>query len=269
MKLTSIFIGLLMLGMLWGGCKPDPPIDEEGLVNLEIQPTLNGADFALNTDFQNPADRRTQIERLFLYVSDVYLVPDSGEEILLTDPETESPALLFKFGATLTDAGHEATSRTFTVPAGEYRGLKLSLGVPENLNNQDPAIYSNAHALSITNGTHWSWNNGYIFLMLDGSIDSSPTKDGASLDLGLTYHCGTNALRKDLVYLDLEDAFQVQTEGSTTLSFGLEVNKLFTAPGDSIDMTLENFTHTAGAGVDLATRIMNNLSQEAFEKKPF
>ncbi len=51
-----------------------------------------------------------------------------------------------------------------TVPAGNYRGLVFTLGVPADLNHQDATIA--ASPLNLTS-MFWNWQGGYKFLRID------------------------------------------------------------------------------------------------------
>ena len=58
------------------------------------------------------------------------------------------------------------TSVTGSVPAGDYRGLKFTLGVPMALNHGDPTVAPSP--LNIT-AMFWNWQGGYRFLKFDFS----------------------------------------------------------------------------------------------------
>ena len=60
-----------------------------------------------------------------------------------------------------------------TVPAGEYRGLAFTLGVPFALNHGDATVAPSP--LNLT-ALFWIWNAGYKFLKLDMSTAGQPDK---------------------------------------------------------------------------------------------
>ena len=73
------------------------------------------------------------------------------------------------------------TSVVGTVPAGDYTGLRFTLGVPEAMNHQDQTAA--AAPLDIT-GLFWSWNGGYKFARIDHVSSAQP--NGWNVHLGST-----------------------------------------------------------------------------------
>ena len=51
-----------------------------------------------------------------------------------------------------------------TVPPGEYRGLKFTLGIPSDLNHEDATLASSP--LNLTS-LWWNWRGGYKFVRID------------------------------------------------------------------------------------------------------
>lgn len=110
------------------------------------------------------------------FVQSVRLVDAGGREVPLqldADGRWQQPkvALLdFEDGTGPCRNGTPATRLTITgrVPAGEYRGLRFSVGVPWELNHLDLA--RQAAPLDLT-AMFWTWASGYTFLRLDLSTD--------------------------------------------------------------------------------------------------
>ncbi len=78
------------------------------------------------------------------------------------------------------------------VPAGDYRGVRFTLGVPFALNHGDPTV-----ATAPLNGTSmfWNWQGGYKFLKFDAAVAAAkPVPEGAtrffSVHLGSTVCAG-------------------------------------------------------------------------------
>lgn len=123
-----------------------------------------------------------------LYVSDVQLVRGDGstEPVTLTQDGTwqfEDIALL-DFASNVGCANATAETNTTvrgTVPAGEYTGIRFTLGVPFARNHADQA--SAPSPLNLTR-MFWSWNAGYKFVRLDLNTTGVPT--GWFIHLGST-----------------------------------------------------------------------------------
>lgn len=68
-----------------------------------------------------------------------------------------------------------------TIESGSYSGLKFDIGVDSVANHSDPTLWPDDHPLSLMNPAqdNWSWNGGYVFLKLEGRVDSSAAMNGA------------------------------------------------------------------------------------------
>ena len=110
---------------------------------------------------------------LRFYVSEVRLVGAGGAETPLALDEdhawqSQGVALLSWCADGRTDV-HDTVAGT--VPAGDYRGVRFSLGVPDRLNHADATLA--AAPLNVT-GMFWSWQDGYKFLRLDMRTFAAP-----------------------------------------------------------------------------------------------
>ena len=126
---------------------------------------------------------------LRFYVSDVRLVRNDGTEVPL---ELEQDGLWQHQGVALLDfedasgGCRNGTAQTRDVvsgmaPAGDYRGLRFTMGVPMELNHINQATAPSP--LSLT-ALFWSWNAGYKFLRAEVLSDGLP--QGFFVHLGST-----------------------------------------------------------------------------------
>ncbi|MEO1448236.1 MAG: MbnP family protein [Bacteroidota bacterium] len=266
--MRNIWMSLLAMLCLAASCKPDPvEPDPTGIFELSITPRVGGQEFSSDQIFENIQGQRFNVEVFKLYLSELRLVKEDGTELPLTD------VLLFDFvdgGVNKTEHGG-GVFKQFTVPAGRYTGLKFGVGVPDSLNQGNPALYESGHPLSVGSGMHWNWTTGYIFLKLDGRIDTTGTPTGP-LDEGFTYHTGTNDLFRDMTYQADDHAFTLTKDTEVQFSFELDLNRFFYTASDTIDMTRDNFTHTTPVGSEafrLAEEVTDNMTQGSFYKVPF
>jgi len=129
------------------------------------------------------------------YVQNVRLVDTKGNEvaIVLTNDgkfQTEKVSLLdFESGEGNCSGGTKELNTTIrgTVPRGKYTGLKLLIGVPEELNHLDPTLQPSPLNIS---KMMWSWQMGYKFARIDAKTSGRP--NGYVLHLGST-KCETDA----------------------------------------------------------------------------
>jgi len=104
------------------------------------------------------------------------------------------------------------------VPAGEYRAIAWTLGVPADVNHSDPAQWPAGHALNPSqNNLHWSWQEGYIFMALQGRYRNRKGKQP-----GFVYHV---ANRPQLRTVNLQGRIHLRED--TTLLIDFDVPALF------------------------------------------
>ena len=131
-------------------------------------------------------------EDLRFYVSDVRLVAADGAEtpLALDDDhawQSQGVALLSWCADGRADL-HDSISGT--IPPGDYRGVRFSLGIPDRLNHADATI---AQAPLNVTGMFWSWRDGYKFLRLEmRTFDSSGARPSTWL-----VHLGSTACTSD------------------------------------------------------------------------
>ncbi len=124
------------------------------------------------------------------YVHDVALVTGGGDEVAVALTEDGrfqrgGIALLDFEDATngcVMGGTSEMNDRVVgTVPAGDYVGLRFTLGVPFDENHQDA---NTAEAPLNLTSMFWVWNAGYKFVRIDGTSSADP--NGFRLHLGST-----------------------------------------------------------------------------------
>ena len=147
------------------------------------------------------------------YVSSVELIDAAGKAVPLKLDQDErwqhrDVALLDfenRSGPCLTGTQETRDVVSGTVPAGTYRGLRFTLGVPFDLNHADATIA--ASPLNLTS-LFWNWQAGYKFLRIDLASSGRPQdmKPGdlprfgnreASNRLGFAIHLGSTMCAAD------------------------------------------------------------------------
>lgn len=132
-----------------------------------------------------------------IFISAVRLIDDKGREVpikLIPDGvwQDDKVALLDFEDATGNCNGNPATNTSvrITAPKGHYAGLVFQIGVPFELNHQDPTL---APAPLNVAATAWPWRIGYKFTTIDLATSPAPgktaTASGFSIHLGST-GCG-------------------------------------------------------------------------------
>ncbi len=201
-----------------------------------------------NTDFTNAAGNQLGFYNFKYLISDIHLIKEDGEEVTISDH--------YAFINPLEDRNSFVLD---SVPDGHYKGIQFLIGLEETANTSDPAQYPINHPLSpILNGLHWSWQEGYIFLAMEGTYE----KEGG---IGaFTYHI---AFEENQMDIDLEtEEFDFHDDGKLTIGFN--VAEAFRNPY-SFDINEDgNFSHSSndnGIANNLKDNVLNAFNIESYE----
>lgn len=254
MKTYTLLLSIILTGLLFSSCKNDPPVPEEQSqeTSLNFKVQANGEDLIFYQDYYDALGYRYQLETFRVYLSDVIFTNDANEKVMFNDID------FLKFRENQTNSPITPTSIVSELPEGNYKQMSFNIGVGKEQNLGDPSQYEKDHPLSIYQGMHWDWNTGYIFMKLEGRVDSMPG-GGGSLDNSVLYHVGRDDLLRT-VTLDID--LNVTADYSNDLTFGININKIFASETDTINILNDGFTHTTEDFV-LAKRVMDN-AQKAF-----
>lgn len=210
-------------------------------LKVTVQPTFGGQPFYLDSTYTLSDGTDIQLTDIKFYFTDIR----NGSQ-LLTD------AARFDYrekGTTCVKvAGKKSDFLTMT-------GL---IGVDASINHNDPASFPNASELNImnANGMHWSWNTGYIFIIIEGKADTIP--DGTALfDHYLTYHIGTDDYLGNVSF----PTVTWNTTGSYESTFPLELDMkaVFDHPVNPISVQSESVTHSSASQATLTQKILSNF----------
>lgn len=202
-------------------------------LSLHFNSKLGSADFAYNTDAINWEGRKMRFTRAQFYVSKVQVANTPFDNTyLLVIPEVES----YSIGS---------------IMAGDHQDFRFMVGVDSSANHLDPALRPSGHALSSTNPNfeHWGWDPGYIFIALEGLVDTTADKTGEA-NSPFLYHIATDQLASHVV---LQGHFSVS--GNTTITVGIDWLKFF----HSVDLRANPMTHSMGNNMTLPMAVTTNV----------
>jgi hypothetical protein len=225
---------LLLLLVLFS-CKEEEPTvpseNETGSLALSINSQFNDADFSLNQVYILNDTLSIRVEGIKFYLSDVCANSVKADGLSLYELDGDY---------------------IFDVNTGNYSSLSFNLGLDSITNHGDPSLYVSSHPLSSFNDTHWSWAQGYKFILIDGKFDS----DGDHVpDQSFSYHIGNDDYLK---LVQLNTSFSITENQTSHVDLLFNVAKIF----DGIDIANNTFTHSTGQ-FDLVNQLANNC-QSAF-----
>lgn len=130
------------------------------------------------------------------------------------------------------------------IPVGDYQFMTYNIGLDSTTNHADPSTYPTGHPLGLqVPSMHWSWNSGYIFARIEGSIDTSADQS-AGFTVPFEYHLGGDNFKASAV------ANVIHEVTNATESLNVKVSMLLEMVVDSFD--LRN-------AVDVSTHTMDNI----------
>ena len=225
-----------------GSCTYAPVAETETDFKLMFYHMSGTQAFALNTTYVDDFGNDYQFTRAQLYLSNPSFFDDNGNELGDHDHPTYA---LVNHDVETYDFGH--------VPVGHIHSMEFLVGIDSVTNHSDPSSYAAGHPLANQSPTtHWTWNAGYIFIMLEGVVDMN---DNGTFDAGETFlfHIGLDSYK---VNVPLMAHFNAEAGMASTVHLNLDWSKFLS----SIDLSIDNSTHTMGAGASLAGRVKSNVT---------
>lgn len=216
--------------------KDDTAIAGTGSVNLEFDHLVGTQALQLGTQtYTNAHGDDFTVSTFKYYVSNIALKKADGSKTVIP----ESYLLV-------NAADASSTLQTLeNVPAGDYTGIELMIGVDEARNFAG----AQTGALDPAKGMFWSWNSGYIFLMFEGTSSKSNQASNQ-----LFFHVGgaqspVNAIRK--LNLDFPATLRVRNNTEPDVHFFVDVSSLFKGT-TTIDFSTISAFHGGANGLLVA-----------------
>lgn len=175
-------------------------------------------------------------------ISNIRLIKADGTEIPYNVNDLDK-------GATVIDQAKPASLNYVlsNIPAGEYKQIKLGLGVKNSLNTLDQVRFPNFYAAAGANDTKmmWEWGAGYRFTKIEGFYDTDKKE--------LSIHTGSTVEGEEGNYTQGVDAYR-------DITLNLPTNAIVDSKAPKIvikadfDKLLSGKTHTitlsTGTGMD-------------------
>jgi hypothetical protein len=248
MKRNSIFlaavIALFFITTLSTGCKPaeEDPIVTEQTLSFHIHTKAGSTIAAYDTELQDSSGRKFTLQDLRYYISNIVLLKNDGTSLPLT-------------GKVILVGPDNQDYELGKVPVGSYDGFRFMVGLDSITNHSDPTTYPSGNPLALQSpGIHWSWNSGYIFMKVDGEVDTTLAATG-SPDTEFFFHIGADNLSRTIDFSTA--AFTVESASAHEILLTFDFLKALAG----VDLRTEN-THTMD-NMPLAEKMADNW-QEAF-----
>ncbi|MEZ4959524.1 MAG: MbnP family protein [Saprospiraceae bacterium] len=257
------FLLFLVLGLWVASCKDDD-IGPTTTVNLNFKATYDGRPLVFTDSvYVYPDGHLIKFDRLNFFISDIALLEaqGSGEAGLI-----DIGFLNFSDNSTLPEAETPLVVSNNKVPVGQYKAIRIGIGVPASLNRSSSTTLPTGNPLRDNAGEFWSDWDSYIFLKSEGKFDADGSGQfGDGPKEGFGHHPGTDEVYRSITFTHPI----VLEEGKPfDLNFVLDILKLYVKDGVALDLTKpENLDTQSPSDLELAKFLMNNLLQAlALEK---
>ena len=210
---------ILFAATLFVGCDSDVMDDETTMTSLRIQPVFDGQQLVAGQTYDHNGTA-INFGTARIYLSEIVLIKEDGTEVSFQGDTFAVPAKNeANEDVTLTvndrvilakhDLGHDQWELG-EAESGQYKGIRFKVGI-DGANNRIDASQvpsDNPLAKQTDKNNHWSWANGYIYLRMDGQVDS----DGnGTPDTPWETHIGKTTFLKT-VQLDMD--FELDTDNN-------------------------------------------------------
>lgn len=245
-KIFTLFAALSLF--TFSACQDD---DDAVIGNVDIsvdfRSEFNGEDLAISSaTYLYPTGADLKMLLFQYYVSDLELLPaDGGAAVRLADIE------LISYDSATED---EVESRTYSVPAGDYSGLRFGLGVRPDLNAMDPGEFAADFALN--ESTFWNATARYVFAKIEANAD---LENDGTFDTGLTYHMGNDPLYTTIIFTG---DFTFDGNNDPRLTVISDVLKALSGNGETFDIANPEQQRVHGGNQAIAQSIWDRLANQ-------
>lgn len=260
--LGAVALFIVFCGLFASGCDSSNLIEDQTHLTLRVDPFIGDASINGHRTVKEQIvsggnyrvnGRRLSLHTAHLYLSEVTLIRADGTTRTFFD---ENP---FTFTAKKTSGEsvpHTVREKVFLfqhsygqtthalglVETGEYAGIRFKIGL-EGLTNRIVASEVSAalHPLGARGNftTHWSTEEGYIFLRMDGRVD---TDGDGQLDSSWAVHLGTDEFVNTLTF---ENSFTLSTSEVSEIHLKVDYGQLiagldYSNPDERISQATNN-----------------------------
>ena len=242
-EMGKLFLLAVAIVAFFASCNEDP-IDEfeqptEANLTLTLHHQINDESLVLFKSYVDQNNRKFNVTQIRYYLSNIRLIKDDFSEMLLANQVLVKPEL-----SSSIDLG--------TIFNGNYRGIKFEVGVAPDENHLEPTDREAGHPLELQSDVNMHFgqtSRGYIFLKLDGEVDTSVANTGNinhpwSFDVGGDQRLKTINISKDIEF------------NSNEINVNVELN--FEELLKGINLRFENYTNSWD-NMFVANKIANNI----------
>ncbi|MDX2195060.1 MAG: MbnP family protein [Cytophagales bacterium] len=158
MRILLISVSLYLISC--GNDHADAPKATTGQIKINFDNVVGSSQLVLDKEYTNSHGEKYKVDILKYYISNICLKKADG--LWYTHLQDSSYFLI--------DESHGTYVNLNNVPFDTYSELKFTVGVDSLRSTMDAS--KRKGVLDPAEGMYWSWNSGYIFLMMEGTSPS-------------------------------------------------------------------------------------------------
>lgn len=257
-NIFKVLLVALPTTLLFPSCEKDKKTAEEPEpVTPIVNPPASGVTGTMKVEFHNFVDADPLVYGK-LYKNphgDPYTVSKFNyyiSNIVLTKNDNSKVTIANQYQIIEQADDTTRTVKLNGVPEGSYKSISLVLGVDSARNNS--GAQNGGLDPNYASDMYWGWNQGYIFLKLEGNSDSSASKS-------ITFHMGgskgTYKTQREMSIDFVAAEASVSKTSTPTLHLNVNVNEMFKSP-NLIAFSVNS--NAQSAGTKLAKVIADNYA---------
>lgn len=204
MKNLKTYLFVLAALSVMASCKKDDPAPAANNITLHFNNTFKNTTIVLGDASSVAATKNTSAEgqvhhfsEVKYVVSNIRLIKADGTEIPYNINDLDKGAAVINQSQPLT-----LDFMLSNVPSGEYKQIKVGLGIKKELNTLDQVKFPKFYAAAGANDTQmmWEWGTGYRFTKLEGFYDADHKP--------MSIHTGSTVEGQEGAYTQGVDAYR-------------------------------------------------------------
>ena len=165
MRQLLIFLTIFSSILSCSSCRKEPLVGPSATVQISIKTVFGDEPFIIGKEYDYPSQGSMRVDDLAVFLSDISLVTaNSTDEVALDDIAYLDIASI---QYDMNTANQGWSQSYFSVPLGDYTGIKFGLGVTQEENSQDPKQFSSGSPLGVLE-RYSSQFHSYVFEDIGG-----------------------------------------------------------------------------------------------------
>lgn len=249
-KLIVLLLGLLLFISACKESTDDPVVPQKATLQLNVDLQYDGAPAIMFQPYSLNDSVRVLFSRFSMYLTDVQVVNNSGDPVTLEEVGFHN---LTDQYMDLQSASEGYVLEFSDLEPGEFSMLRFGLGLPSDLNAQEPGDFEMGHPLNAPE-EYWIGWQSYVFVKIEGKIDSDDNPDEFEGNMAL--HLGG-----DEIFRQIELSEPIVLEGGKTavVDMTIDLQDMFRPSGkDPYNLLSRPMIH-ATSHLPQANELADNL----------